>query len=102
MELDVYMGVIADMICHMFQYYIQKLHDQNCRNLWYHYTEGMSLIYILPKIMLAYLLNIFSFATDTNMDNIANMICQFYQYFIYKKKIFISDIYVRITQKLCI
>ena len=37
---------------------------------------------ILPTNILASLVNIYSFIYDVYMDDIANMICQLYQYFI--------------------
>ena len=33
LETGVYMVVIADMICHIFQYPIQQQHDENFRQL---------------------------------------------------------------------
>ena len=39
---------------------------------------------ILPTNMLTYLVNINSFVSDVYMDDIADMICQIYQYFIKK------------------
>ena len=38
----VHMGDIADMICHIFQYYIQQQHDQNLQNLCWHYWVSTS------------------------------------------------------------
>ena len=39
----------------------------------------------MPTIMLAPLVNIFGFASDINMDDIADMIFQLSQYFINQK-----------------
>ena len=39
----------------------------------------------MPTFMLAYLVNIFGFASDINMDDIDNMLCQLFQCSIQQK-----------------